>query len=73
MVSFDRYTDGDADAVTLDGGDILTAGKDYKMKPVIAEDYGSGEFNYWAVAVVRASSSVTFDNLQGKRSCHTGM
>ncbi|KAM8839808.1 transferrin-a isoform 1-T1 [Synchiropus picturatus] len=65
---------GLADAITLDGGDIYTAGlKNYNLHPIIAEDYGSSSAScYYAVAVVKKDSGFKFSQLQGKKSCHTG-
>ncbi|KAK2574197.1 Serotransferrin [Acropora cervicornis] len=68
---------GSADLVTLDGGDIKTAGKDHSLIPIVGEDYynlpGLEGASYKAVAVVKKSNSnITFEKLKGKTSCHTG-
>ncbi|NWH73444.1 TRFM protein, partial [Piaya cayana] len=66
--------DGLADAVTLDGRWIYQAGKEFGLKPVVAEVYDQEiGTSYYAVAVVRKSSNITIDNLKGVRSCHTGI
>uniref|UniRef100_A0A3Q1FJK2 Serotransferrin n=1 Tax=Acanthochromis polyacanthus TaxID=80966 RepID=A0A3Q1FJK2_9TELE len=66
---------GDADAITLDGGDIFTAGlNNYDLHPIIAEDYGpSSDTCYYAVAVVKKGSGFGIRDLAGKKSCHTGL
>ncbi|KAI9544731.1 hypothetical protein NQZ68_001609 [Dissostichus eleginoides] len=66
---------GEADAITLDGGDIYTAGlNNYNLVPIIAEDYGiSSDTCYYAVAVVKKGTAFGIKGLQGKKSCHTAL
>ncbi|KAI4809940.1 hypothetical protein KUCAC02_018795 [Chaenocephalus aceratus] len=67
---------GEADAITLDGGDIYIAGlNSYDLAPIIAEDYGttSSDACYYAVAVVKKGTAFNIKELQGKKSCHTGV
>nr|XP_023653867.1 serotransferrin-1-like isoform X1 [Paramormyrops kingsleyae] len=67
--------EGQADAITLDGGDIYKAGLvNYNLKPIIAEDYRKdAETCYYAVAVVKKTSSFGLHELKGKKTCHTGL
>ncbi|XP_053565775.1 serotransferrin-B [Bombina bombina] len=76
---------GDADAVTLDGGFLYTAGK-CGLIPVMSEYYdkdnlapcrSSGTTSqgvYYAVAVGKSvNKNLSWKNLRGKKSCHTGV
>uniref|UniRef100_A0A673C0L1 Serotransferrin n=1 Tax=Sphaeramia orbicularis TaxID=375764 RepID=A0A673C0L1_9TELE len=69
----------EADAVAVDGGQVYTAGK-CGLVPVMVEQYFHFGYSgskvkkissYYAVAVVKKGSAVNWDNLQGKRSCHS--
>uniref|UniRef100_F6Z643 Melanotransferrin n=1 Tax=Ornithorhynchus anatinus TaxID=9258 RepID=F6Z643_ORNAN len=63
-----------ADAITLDGGAIYEAGKEYNLKPVVGEVYDQEVgTSYYAVAVVRRNSSLDINSLRGTKSCHTGI
>ncbi|KAK5907863.1 hypothetical protein CesoFtcFv8_005668 [Champsocephalus esox] len=67
---------GEADAITLDGGDIYIAGmNDFGLAPIIAEDYGttSSDRCSYAVAVVKKGTAFNIKELQGKKSCHSGV
>ncbi|XP_072897487.1 melanotransferrin [Hemitrygon akajei] len=69
-----KIANKEADAVSLDAGDLYQAAREYKLKPVVGEKYDQevGSF-YYAVAVVRKSdSSITINNLKMKKSCHSG-
>jgi len=64
---------GEADAITLDGGEVYTAGQHpYNLVPIISERYGPDSC-YYAVAVVRKDTGFSIDQLKGKKSCHTGI
>uniref|UniRef100_A0AAX7VVN5 Serotransferrin n=1 Tax=Astatotilapia calliptera TaxID=8154 RepID=A0AAX7VVN5_ASTCA len=63
----------EADAVAVDGGQVFTAGK-CGLVPVMVEQYVQvTSSSYYAVAVVKKGSGVTWDTLKGKKSCHTGI
>ena len=68
----------EADAITLDGGLVYDAGlAPYHLKPIISEVYNTGQgesvTSYRAVAVVRKGTISSIFELEGKKSCHTGL
>lgn len=69
---------GRADVIALDGGDVYQVRQDYGFERLLSEVYststGSTTSSYYAVAVVRAESNITyFSHLRGRKSCHTGI
>lgn len=66
-----------ADAVTLDGGLVYEAGQGpNKLRPIVAEVYGTQaeqRIYYYAVAIAKKGTNFQLNQLQGLRSCHTGL
>ncbi|XP_018595294.1 transferrin-a [Scleropages formosus] len=70
----------EADAMAVDGGEVYSAGK-CGLVPAMVEQYDEdkcGSSNavassYYAVAVVKKNSGLTWTELKEKKSCHTGM
>ncbi|KAI1882657.1 hypothetical protein AGOR_G00237140 [Albula goreensis] len=69
----------EADAMAVDAGKVYSAGK-CGLVPVMVEQYDEDKCasqeqasSYYAVAVVKKGSGITWTGLQGKKSCHTGL
>ncbi|RXN27874.1 transferrin variant C [Labeo rohita] len=78
---FKKIMRREADAIAVDGGQVYMAVK-CGLVPVMVEQYNQqscgdgGETeasSYYVVAVVRKGSGVTWNNLKGRKSCHTGL
>ena len=48
--------------VSLDGGELYEHGREGRVAPLMAEDYGVGDAtaSYWGVAVVRSKKRARF-------------
>ncbi|KAL2089309.1 hypothetical protein ACEWY4_013997 [Coilia grayii] len=69
-----RLRNNEVDAFSASPVDIYNSGKQEALKIAASESGMDGEgMAYYAVAVVRRSSTVTLDSLHGIRSCHTGL
>ncbi|GAB1603632.1 melanotransferrin-like [Argonauta hians] len=65
---------GVADLVTLDAGDVYTAGRKYNLVPIAAEDYGDMSMSFHVVAVAKKTESyMTLFNMKQKRACQAGV
>ncbi|KAF7231798.1 hypothetical protein EG68_03894 [Paragonimus skrjabini miyazakii] len=64
--------DGYADMITLEAGDLYSAGKYFDLVPIVAENYGSGPF-YYAVAIVKkVNPGLLISNWRYRFTCHGG-
>lgn len=56
------------------GGLVDLAQREYNLKPIVAEQYGTLGGSYYAVAAVKKGSSYqSLADLKGAKSCHTGI
>lgn len=67
---------GDADATTLDAGEVFNAGRFHSLVPLIQEAFEGGFKNYYAVAVLKKDSLTDLNSLyqlRGKKACFAGV
>ncbi|MGH0141352.1 UNVERIFIED_CONTAM: hypothetical protein FKN15_036791 [Acipenser sinensis] len=70
----EKIKEGEADAVTLDRGDIYSAGRCYGLVPAAGECYKNNEsLIYYAVAVANKLQDISMETLSNMSSCHSGM
>lgn len=68
----EKINKGEADLVTLDGGNTYSAGEKYDFRVIVSEQYGEYDVKYYAVAIVKkANTGFDLKTLKGKKSCHT--
>lgn len=67
---------GDADATTLDAGEVFNAGRFNSLVPLVQESFEGGFRNYYAVAVMKKDSNPDVNSLyqlRGKKACFAGV
>jgi hypothetical protein len=64
--------DNTADVISLDAAFIETYKDKYNLKPILTEEHEPSKGKYYAVAVVKKNSAIkSFEDLRGKKSCHS--
>jgi melanoma-associated antigen p97 len=64
--------DNTADVISLDAAFIQTYKDKYNLKPILTEEHEPSKGKYYAVAVVKKNSAIkSFEDLRGKKSCHS--
>ena len=67
---------GDADATTLDAGEVFNAGRFHSLVPLLQEAFEGGFKNYYAVAVIKKGTLTevnSLHDLRGKKACFAGV
>lgn len=64
--------DNTADVISLDAAFIETYKDKYNLKAILTEEHEPSKGKYYAVAVVKKNSAIkSFQDLKGKKSCHS--